>query len=364
MAVLWMDGFDHYGVDEDNLLDGVYAERNANIAIDTVHVRTGTYSLRCATSVGTAGAVRRIFGAAKTTAGVGYAAWVDNLPVLNNKTYLMAFCDTGNNGQVAIILQSTGKVSAYRCTGTNVALAALLAESADGAVVAGAFQHIEAKVTVGDGTAGAVEVRVNGVTVVSASGVDTAATGNVETSQVRIHGTVDAATPPVQIHIDDLFAWDSTGAQNTDFLGDRRVRTFFPNADTAVADWSLVGAVAGYDCINEAAPDEDTTYLLAAPLTGSPVTHLRSEFGLEDAPATIGAIAAVQTYLRARKTEAGTASVRTSMVSGISASDGSLKAITEQYTYWTDMHELNPDTGTPWSQASFNAAKVRVAREE
>lgn len=362
MSLLWMDGFDHYGAGADGplaMLDGVYAEVDNNLTTAVTHARTGTYSAVCGSGAGQAGSMRRIFGEAKASAGVGFALWPEEIPAINDSCYLVAFCDTGNVGQVIFILQSTGKVSAYRCTGTNVAIGTLLAESADGAIVASAFQHFEAAVTVSQ-TAGTVEARVNGVTVLSASGLDTAATANVETSQVRVHGRLGAST--VVMHIDDLFAWDTAGAQNNYFLGDRRVRTFFPNADTAVADWSLTGAAAGYDCINDAAPDEDTTYLSAVPLVGSPVTPLVSEFGLENPPSTIGAVAAVQTYVRARKTQAGDGDMQVSMLSGSSASAGADRPLTEQYTYWTDVHELNPDTGTPWNESSLTSAKIRLSR--
>lgn len=362
MAVLWMEGFGVYGEDETNMVDGVWASVAG--VLSTTHARTGTYALRNGANSDT-NQNRRILGAAKTTCGTGFALWVDALPADNNQFGLIVFCDTGNLPQLYIVLQSTGKLSAYRGDAINN-VAALLGETADGVIVAGAFQHVECKATFNNST-GAVELRVNGVTRLSLTGVDTVASANSECSQIRyvngIGGSGSTGLPGgVFSYIDDVFAWDTSGAQNTDFQGDRRVRTFFPAADTAAADWSLFGAANGYACIDEVTPDEDTTYIEAAPLVGSPPTELVSEFGMEDPPATIGAISAVQTIVRARKTEAGDCSIQVSALSGSSASDGTERAITEQYTYWSDIHELNPDTGTPWNESTLTSAKLRITR--
>jgi hypothetical protein len=44
MALLFADGFDHYGLDETNLLDGVYAS-SEETALSTTQAATGTTSI-------------------------------------------------------------------------------------------------------------------------------------------------------------------------------------------------------------------------------------------------------------------------------------------------------------------------------
>lgn len=355
MALLWMDGFDHYGSTIAPMTDGAWAEVGAGYSLSSSNPRTGAYGVqRDGTSGGEA---RRILGGAKTTVGLGAAMHISALPSSNDRYVIFSFRDTNNDPQVQIVLESTGKVAAYRGPAVG---AVLLGVSASPVVVAAAYQHVEAKVAFSN-SAGAVEVRVNGVTVLNLSSVDTVATANVECSQVGMFHNFNS-NMSCTTSFDDVFAWDTSGAQNTDFLGDRRVRTFYPDGDTATAGWSPVGAATGYDCINDTSPDDDTTYISAAPLVGSPPTELVSEFTLQDAPAGIGAIAAVQTYVRARKTQAGDANIEVGMVSGSSVSAGAGRAITEQYTYWMDVHELNPDTGTPWNEATLTASKVRITR--
>lgn len=355
MALLWMDGFDHYGSGASGrlaMLDGVWAEISSAFLPDVSNPRTGTYSLRAlSTGINTN---RRVLGGAKTVVGLGAAFFLSALPGSNDSLRVFDFRDASNVVQVSLYIQSTGTIVAYRGT-----TATLLGTTASPAIVAGAFQHVEARILFSQ-TVGTIEVRVNGVTVLNLTGLDTVASALVECSQVSVGGSLSNIGNITQ-DIDDAFAWDDTGVSVNDFQGDRRVRTTFPDADTAVADWTAEGAASGYDCINDAAPDEDATYIAAAPLVGSPATPLLSEFGLQNL-SNVGSIAAVQTYIRMRKTEAGDANVTASMLSGSSASDGGDRAITEAYTYWMDVHELNPGTGNPWSETTFNAAKLRIAR--
>ncbi|HSH42101.1 MAG TPA: hypothetical protein VK973_08255, partial [Arenicellales bacterium] len=81
MALLWCDGFDHYG-SQAAMLDGAYAEVDITgssgsfFRLENVNARTGTYHLRFIidTSSGSATiATRRVLGGAKTTVGFGSA---------------------------------------------------------------------------------------------------------------------------------------------------------------------------------------------------------------------------------------------------------------------------------------------------
>lgn len=347
-----MDGFDHYGTGaaaKTAMLDGIYAEVSGTTPVVTTQPRTGSASI-------INDGVRRILGSAKTVVGIGAAFYQISLPTINGRRGLFDFRDAANGIQCVITVQTTGAIAAYRGT---LASGTLLGTSADGVFVANSYQHVEARVFFSQ-TVGTIEVRINGVTVLNLTGVDNVFTALVECSQVQVIPTSSGAGG--NLYCDDLFCWDDLGTTNNDFLGDRRVRTIFPDANTAVADWTPVGAATGYECIDDAAPDNETTYIEAAPLIESPTVPLISEFGLADPPVGVGAISAVQTYVRMRKTEAGDTNVQVSVLSNGDVSAGVDRAITEAYTYYTDMHELNPDTGTPWSESSLAAAKIRIAR--
>lgn len=352
MALLWCDGFDHYGTSTAKMLDGVYAEVGGSVTLSSVNPRTGSLSIR-QTGGTTLNKLRRVFGGAKTTVGLGAAFYFTALPSGNDGTNIFQFRDTANTEQITIGLQSTGTISVWRRRPNG---GTLLGTTASPVVVASAYQHIEAVVFFSE-TVGTVEVRVNGVTVLSLSGIDTVYTANVEASQAYIGGNIpgESLNDPT-MYLDDIFCYDNTSSYNNTFIGDRRVLTLFPNANTATADWTAVGAATGYECIDEASPDDDTTYITAA------TTGLVSQFGLQNLPGGISVINGVVMVERARKTEAGTANTQVSIVSGASTTAGADKALTEIYTYRQDVFQIDPASAAPFTPAEVDALQFKVAR--
>jgi hypothetical protein len=210
-------------------------------------------------------------------------------------------------------------------------------------------------------TVGTVEVRVNGVTVLSLTGADTVASALVECSQVAfpMGPNVTAANPGVLGDLDDIFCYDDTGSFNNSFLGDRRVLTLFPDADTIQADWTPVGSGTGFGAIDEANPDGDTTYISAG-VPGSPTPT--SEFGMENLPAGVSAISGVVLVNMSRKTEAGIANVQMSVISGASETAGTDQPMTEIYTYRQDVFETDPASAAPFTPSEVDALLIKADR--
>lgn len=350
MALLWCDGFDHYGTTTAKMLNGAWADVAGGVSLSSSIVRTGTYSMRVTANSPGFNIARRVLGGAKTTVGLGMALYIPSLPPGNDEQKIFSWQDTANTIQLVLFMQSTGIIEVKR--GGSVSLGA----TATPVIVANAFQHIECVVFFSQ-TVGTFECRVNGVTVLSLSGIDTCATANVECSQVNICGSyTGSGFSSTTCYVDDLFCYDGTSSYNNTFIGDRRVLTLFPNANTATADWTAVGAATGYECIDEADPDEDTTYITAA------TTGLVSQFGLQNLPAGISVINAVVMVERARKTEAGTANTQVSIVSGASTTAGADKPLTEVYTYRQDVFQIDPASAAPFTPAEVDALQFKVAR--
>ena len=358
MTLLWCEGFDHYGVTEGNMTDGPWAQVDSLHSLSTAVVRTGTHSMLRGQLGGSGSGdkwFRRVFGAAKTTVGVGQALYAVSLPVANDIHILMSFTDAANADQVTIILQTTGAIAVKRGSRTGATLA-----TSTVLVTAAAWNHLEVKVTIDD-SAGAVEVRLNNVTIIDISGVDTKQTSNAETSQVRWGVHSNALTP--LMYLDDLFAWDTAGSYNNDFIGDHQVLALWPDADTAQTDWTRNTGSTDFSAIDDADPDDDTTYVEAT------ASAEISEFDLDDLPSTVSAIAAVQLTGRMKKTDAGGAMVQQGLLSSDVGSpaapaefSGSDRNITTTYTYWPDISEQDPATGAAWTRTALNAAKYKIER--
>jgi len=353
MALLWCDGFDHYGV-VGNLTEGAWAEVGIEISLvsDNPLPRTGSHCIkRIYASTASNSRMRRVLGGAKSTVGVAAVFYYENLPTQPNTDMCFDFRDANNAVQVTIGLDTTGTITAYR----GLSNGTVLGVTAAPVITAETWQHVEAMVTFSN-TVGMIEVRVNGVTVLALAGIDTVESGLAECSQVCMGGA-NALYVTAPSRMDDVFCYDDTGSFNNTFIGDRRVLTLMPDADTAQAEWELVGAATGYGCIDEIPPDADATYL-NAPAATSQV----SAFGFQNLPSGISAVNAVVVVEMARKTEAGIANTQWSAVSGAMETAGTDKPLTEIYTYRQDVFEADPNSGAPFTPAEVNALQIKVQR--
>lgn len=334
------------------MLAGPWAEftglSSAIPRVDATFQRTGPYALRFPSSAATSldAYARRLFGANKATVGVGFGLYMPGIPAANGRIGFQL----RNNANAAVLtfaFQSDASIEVFRGTaaGTSIGRTGQV-------LTALAWNHIEVRAH-RDAAAGSVEIRINGVTELDLSGVDTGATdfagllaGKIATGSVAWY----------EMAIDDLFAWDTSGGQNNDFLGPQRCYRLLPDGDTVQADWTATGAATGHEAIDDVPPDGDTSYIAAASVNDV------SEFDLEDLPAEVTAVTALYVTPMLRKLDAGTANVQASIISGASAAAGADRPITEVYTYWPDIVELDPDTGAPWTAAAVNAAKLRLEK--
>jgi len=360
MTLLFCDGFDHYGTDVTNMEAGAWGEVDAGATkfeVSTENPRTGTHSLRRDNLLQTENVARRVLGGAKTTVGLGFAFDIDQLPSVNDTYCLCDFRDTANAVNLSVIVQSTGIIDIFKGARTGTSIV----DSVTPVVLTGSYQHIEILVTF-DNTNGAVEVRLNGVTVIAATSLDTVATSNSECSQIALLGgnnSGSAGAFNVTTFFDDVYCYDDSGSFNNTFLGDRRVFTLFPEADTSQADWSVSTGGNGFDTINEADPNDDTDYIFANPgISPNPV----SEFEMEDLAVGVSSISAVVLVNRMRKTDAGTAFVQPSLVSAATEEQGVDQALSESYTYYHDVVEADPDTAAAFTRTAVNAAKLKLDR--
>lgn len=350
MSLLWMDSFDIYGdgaTGNTNMLEGVYADITGIAAISTAQARTGANSFRFAQNVAS---FRRVFGADKTEVGVGYALYMESLPVAENaRNTLAMFQDNAATGCVSLCVTTTGQIEVRTGSPTGTVVA-----TSDPVLVTTAWQHVEMRVSI-HATTGAVEVRVNGQTVINASNIDTRGSSTGITSQVRVGFTGAIGGIPPIWYVDDIYAWDTAGTYNNDFIGDKKVYFIVPNADTAVADWVPDAGTTGYTQIDEI-PPVSTDYI-----QGNAVAD-ESEFSMTNLPSDVTNILALQFYTKMLKTDAGDSNVQVAVVSGASSANGADRPLTTNATVYTDVFEEDPDTSAPWTLSGVDAILSRVTR--
>lgn len=357
MSIVWIDGFDHYGnqnTGRDNMLAGAWTQLSgtSNPRPDSTNPRTGTYAMRFNNGVSDQGA-RRNLGAGYDVVGMGFAIYLPNLPTLNDRFCVMSFSNGGNIPFVSIVVQSTGAIAAKAgefddsAFGTSTTLLTALA-----------YHHLECWVRI-DGSSGSVEFRLDGVTILNLTGINTG-TGNVEQVSVGRGAPFDSGVTGWDV--DDIFVANNSGTQNNSFLGDKRVWPIFPDADTEEADWVPNSGTTGYTQINETSPDGDTSYVEAAAPAES--SQQVSDYGVQALPAEVVAVAAIMMQGMLKKTDAGTCTVKQSVLSSGQISSGSLHPLTTAYTYYQDVFELDPNTSAPWTPTAVGNALIRYERTE
>jgi len=345
--ILWADSFDHYGDTESNMTDGPWAEIFADIS--TEHPRTGARGLRLGAS-GSAIA-RRVFGGNKTVAGVGMALYMPALPTVNGGMVPIQFMDDANAAQVRVVVESTGAISVY--LGPFSFGNMPVATSTELATTNGQ-NHLEAKCAC-DASTGSVEVRLNGVTVCNVSGINTDMSGHGNIAQYASTNSFNRGADS-QWFIDDVIAWDGSGTYNNDFVGDKKVFTDFPDADTADIDWTPSTGTSRFAMVDDPDPDGDGTY--------DEADDVNDVMGVTypDVDPAVLTIAALIFLHKTKKTDAGTSNVQQSVISGSDQTDGDDRPMTTAYIVYQDVIETDPATSAPWMPAAASAAAQNLTR--
>jgi len=334
MALQWCDDFNSYGTNTAFMLNGLYAFVNETELIADPDPNATGLVARFVNGVANhrEPKLRKALSSTQTTVGVCCRLWCYALPSGADRYPVpIVFSDVDNNLLFELRMLSTGALVAHNYV-TGLSYTATTPS-----VVANAWQHIEMKAVV-DSVAGSLEVRVEGVTVVSATGLNT---GTVGIAQVRVDGERQLTQGFPTFNIKDYVVWDGSGSQNNDFLGSVIVRRLVPNADVSL-NWTPSTGSTGFNLIN-VAPPVDTNYISAADTLPAAAV-----FDFTDLPTDITSVRGLMTLARARKTDGGDGNLQQALISGASTDNGADRPVTTAFTYWYDWSELNPATGVPW----------------
>lgn len=343
MALVFMEGFDHYGTDTNNMVLGEWVSVGGSLALNTASPRTGTHSLTT-TSSSPGYLELGVPGLSRTSLGFGMAINFGEVP--GSTFSFLRFINDENDIQMNLAVTNAGAIISN--IGSNTSGPGL-GQTANGVISFNSYNHVECFTTI-DNAVGVVQIRVNGVEVLNVTGVDTAANPPNYVTNLELRTLGSVGNPG---YIDDVFVWDTTGTTNNDFLGQRHVVTMLPNANEVTQEWTN----GDFTAIDDLEQDGDTTYITASDST--PVT---SEFGFGDIPAGYADVAGVQLKSLIRKDTVGGASFQQSIISSASVDDGQDRGVTDGYTYHTDVFDQNPATATDWTVPTVNAATARVRR--
>lgn len=213
------------------------------------------------------------------------------------------------------------------------------------------YTYLEFDVTIHN-TTGAINVYVNGVLQLAATGLNTrAGTGNNYATQCSLGYQGNGNTKDV--YYDDFYILDTTGTALNAVLGDVRIDALMPDGAGDSTQWTP-SAGSNYQCVDETPRNDDTDYVSSANIGDKDL------YSIADLSVVAGAIKAVVVTMRARKDDAGTRTVKAKVKHGGVEGNGADRGMSTSYAYSQDAFPTNPSTGSAWTIAEVNAAQVGV----
>ena len=353
MAILGTDGFDIQDIG-DRWVSGFGTWSGANLAGSPRFGASG-YSVYQTSTVTVY--YHRMFGE-KATVIVGFA-FKNNQS--NATGFALPICSLWGDARATQHLYigqatSTNKIEIRRGNWTGT----LLATSATATIPLNTWCYIEVKATLHD-TTGSCEVRLNGASAVSVSGVDTKNGGTLGTFSSLMIGSQANYGGAATLSWDDLYICDnvdgttltpSQGAAFNDYLGDVRVRTLLPNAAGSSTQFATTGSGTNYENVNDV-PPVTTTY------NSSGVSGQRDTYNLDNASIAGGdSVLAVVASNWMLRDNTGAISAKTAVKSGSTVGYGASNALTTSRVLYQDAMALDPATSATWANAAIDSLEI------
>lgn len=324
MALILMEGFDHYNTSAHQQLKGW------NVVGLSSYV-TGRFAGQAFSTPNS----NKLF----TTSGTIIAGFAVRLGVVN-----AAFVSFFNVSTLHVDLRTdiNGNLYATRNGTTIGSVSSTL-------LLTGVWYYIELKITISD-TVGVVVVKVDGITALNLSGVDTQ-NGITTTMTAIALGTLSTSTHAY----DDMYILNTTGsAPNNDFIGEKRITTIFPNGAGSSTQFTP-SAGSNYQNVDDTTSiDSDTTYN-----SSSTPGHI-DLYAFENTITGTSTINGIQTNLTVRKDDAGTRTVRPKIRHSSTNYDGTSANLSASYTMLSEKFETNPGTGVAWTTSDVDNAEFGV----
>lgn len=338
MSLLFCDSFSHYAfADMEKKYNAV------SPAQLTIHATAGRRGGPCLRAANSSYFVRQGFPNTDVVF-IGFA--VKPSAAGNNTDFMYFFGDGSNhitvkyNSANGIRFENSGTLSEY---GTTAA----------GVISTGVWNYVEIKVKIADGTDGLIECRVNGLTVLNLTGIDTRYwTYPLYVNAISLGGFVAANTD-----ICDLYICDDNGSTNNDFLGDVRVDAYLPagNGNSSGFVGSDADSTDNYLLVDESSPDGDTTYV------ESSTPSAKDLYAFAEVSHTPLSIIGTQLCALARKSDVGARTVHlVTRSDGVDYDTATAQGLSTDYTYKLKVDDVDPDTSAAWTKTNLNNAEFGI----
>lgn len=343
MSLEFMDGFDHYNTtasalrkwDASSSVGGFFAGRFTGQSIGFTNQ---------------VGFVKTLTSIATRTMGFAYKC-----VALPSPYYIISIFQDAGSTQVDLRLLPSGQLEVTR-NGTVLGTSSVASP-----MVANTWYYVEWQATI-NATTGSFTVRVTSggvlATWLTGTSQNTQNTSNATSNQVSVlSGGGGAAS-----YFDDFYCLNPSGSVNNTFLGESRIVTNLPSADSGSAGtntlWTPDTAGTHFSRVNESTgsfPDDDTSYVY------SQTAGQLDTYKYPSATLT-GTIAGVQVTLCERKDNTGarTTAVEYRSSGGTNYTGSNSFSPGSSYEMDRQIYETDPATSAAWTQTGINGAEFGI----
>ena len=327
MALILMDGFDHYTWSQ---MTDKYSEY-ASGGLDMVGGRFGGQAFHCGSQ---SQDYMLNLGVNKLTIyfGVAIKKMDGGNPTLSTTYPFLNFLDESGIGQIKLCPNPAMGINVYQGS-TN-----LLGSTADAVFENFKWCYLEVKITISD-TVGEVTIRINENQVLNLTSQDTKNASDY-IRKIEFTGIYSSKS----VYFDDMYIDDAQ------FHGDCRIRTFMPDSISSTNNDFTASAGNKDECVDEIPSNEDTDYIVSNTL------NHKQGFGITTG--VLGTIKGIQLNNHCRIDEAGTRKITPIIRSNSTDYDGTeTDTIAAGYSFESECWETDPDDAAAWTQTKLEAAE-------
>lgn len=350
MALLFMDGFDH----NDTTTITSYGKWDENNGGSMTTGRFGSGQCYLAGDSSN-NIVKYVSG--NPSSGIWQFAFRQTTVLASGAVPVISLMDAQNSVQVALVYNSDRTFSFVR--GNTHAGRTTLGTSSYQYNL-GDWMYIEVKMKVGSSiSANECQLRVNGVTVLSASaGWNTQTTSNAYFNRFVLGiGTYWLTNTGSNRFYDDLVYMDSSGSANNDYIGEQRITTILPNGTGATNAWTNQSGNSTNNHLqvdDSIPPNTDTDYVEDSTIGDYDL------YNFADLASNISSVVAVAINVAAKKTDAGARGMRPVVRIGSTNYDQTEISLTASYRNYQQILAARPSDSAAWTGSDVNSAQFGV----
>lgn len=337
MALLFLDGFDHYGVSENITAAGFgkWLASSSGSHSSNAQVRTGTGSLGITTFTTIDTKILPASG------GVVFGMALYSTSTLTNQLDVVEVRENSIQ-HIIIRITSSGTFQIRNASGVTLATGTKVLNIST-------WYYLEFKIII-HGTTGTYELKIDGVTDIIGTGANTQNGGTGQWNNIRLLSITHS-----NAYYDDLYICDTSGsAPRNTFLGPVKIETLMPQTD-AVAAGSNAGLTPSTGTDHGALVDEippNTTDYNKSSTVGVKDTYNYPSMALT------GTIMGIQTNLYVAKSDISARTVCGVIRIGSTDYDGATLTPTTGFQYQSEVRPVNPNGSIEWTVADVNSIQV------